>query len=579
MNPIKIEKGAIEALKRPIRLHDKMNDLLKEDDKEPSWDGDIYLYNSNDLKSEHIQCRVPVQVKGKNDGKLLKRNSITYPVEYKNLRNYFNDGGVCYFVIAISDDGEKNAIFYNALTPIKLQALLKGTEKKKPGQTKNITLMRLKNNDKNALYRILLQFGHDSKEQGTGELVRKSIALKDMEKIDSIRVTSFISDREETLKNVASGEICLFGHLQGTDIWLPFSYDMQRQIEMCECVKREESFGIDGVAYYNNFEVRKNADNTMNIELSENLMINISKSKVNFVPRSELEQIVKDIRFLEAMNQGKALYIGNKKLCEYANPVWDDELKKTISDFKIIQLAVGKFGISLNKRIDDFTEDDWKSLNELERLYQGKIKPNKDFSWYMWWWQGNVVPFFIVLDDNGETLVENAVSFKKLRIILRDESEQEFQIPAFAAFKRDVWEKLYDVDESILLNELEKSEFNMLTEGKVSSMFVELLAAYDITKNEKYYDMAKLISNKLLDVSPQNEYWIINKLQLLKRKRELSEEELQELEKIEEQTKDKQVICAANILLDNKRKAHKKIEELSKEEKEVFMNYPIYNLL
>jgi hypothetical protein len=32
MNPIKIEKGAIEALKRTIRLHDWMNELLKEDD-------------------------------------------------------------------------------------------------------------------------------------------------------------------------------------------------------------------------------------------------------------------------------------------------------------------------------------------------------------------------------------------------------------------------------------------------------------------------------------------------------------------------------------------------------------------
>jgi hypothetical protein len=41
MNPIKIEKGAIEALKRTIRLHNRMNELLKEDDKDPSWNGDV----------------------------------------------------------------------------------------------------------------------------------------------------------------------------------------------------------------------------------------------------------------------------------------------------------------------------------------------------------------------------------------------------------------------------------------------------------------------------------------------------------------------------------------------------------
>ena len=45
MNTIKIEKGAIEALKHTIRLHKKMDEYLKEDDKGPSWDGDIILYS------------------------------------------------------------------------------------------------------------------------------------------------------------------------------------------------------------------------------------------------------------------------------------------------------------------------------------------------------------------------------------------------------------------------------------------------------------------------------------------------------------------------------------------------------
>lgn len=40
--------------------------------------------------------------------------------------------------------------------------------------------MRLKNNDKTLLYNMLLQFGHDSKEQGSGELVRKSISVSDL---------------------------------------------------------------------------------------------------------------------------------------------------------------------------------------------------------------------------------------------------------------------------------------------------------------------------------------------------------------------------------------------------------------
>ena len=100
MNSIKIEKGAIEALKRIIRLHDKMDEYLNSNDKEPSWDGNILTYNKSDLKVENVKYSIPTQVKGKNDEKLLKRSRITYPVEYKHLRNYFNNNGVFYVVIA-----------------------------------------------------------------------------------------------------------------------------------------------------------------------------------------------------------------------------------------------------------------------------------------------------------------------------------------------------------------------------------------------------------------------------------------------------------------------------------------------
>ena len=99
------------------------------------------------------------------------------------------------------------SIFYNALTPIKLESFLKGTEKKGPDQTKNIPLLRLKNNDKNELHKILLQFGFDRNEQGTGELVRKAISIEDIEKIDSIRSTPYAGNEYEAIACI-DGQRC-----------------------------------------------------------------------------------------------------------------------------------------------------------------------------------------------------------------------------------------------------------------------------------------------------------------------------------------------------------------------------------
>lgn len=63
MNSIKIEMGAVLALKNVIQLNDLMKEYINDNDKEPSWDGFIYLNKSDDMKAENIKYRIPVQVK------------------------------------------------------------------------------------------------------------------------------------------------------------------------------------------------------------------------------------------------------------------------------------------------------------------------------------------------------------------------------------------------------------------------------------------------------------------------------------------------------------------------------------
>lgn len=576
MNSIKIEKGAIDTLRRIIRLHDKMDEFLNSNDKEPSWDGNIVIYKNSELKAEDVEYTIPTQVKGKNDERLLKRSRITYPVEYKHLRNYFNNYGIFYFVIAISDDGEKTTIFYNALTTIKLQSILKGTENKNPDQTKSIPLVRLRNNDKNELYKILMQFGHDSREVGSGELVKKSISMKDLEKIDSIRMTTFASNQDEFLENINSGEVCAFGHIASADIWVPFSYDFQKQIELFACKKITDTFSIDRIPYYKEFEIRKSTGKSVIFQFSENLYVDIGVNKIEFKAKTYIDQVMRDIQFLEALKNGKSFYIGNTKIGTYENVNFGDDLETSIRDFKNIQEALIRFNLKLDKKFADFNDKDWESMDNLVKLVQNGIKPNKQMTWYMWWWQDKAVPFFVALDKDGNVKIENSLYMKYFRIVV---ANSDYRVPVFILFKRDIWEKLYDVDESVLLEEIETSIFNNETEGNFSLLFVEILSAYDENKDEKYYDVAKLISDKLLNASPDNVYWKINRFQLLKRKRDLSENELQELEDLEKTNNDKKVLCAINILLENKRKAKKLLDEMGQEDRELFLTYPIYNLL
>lgn len=578
MNSIKIEKSGISFLKNMIRLHTLMDEFLQDNDKEPSWDGDIILYSNADLKVENILYRVPTQVKSKNDENLLNRKMITYPVEYKHLRNYFNDNGVCYFVIIISNNGKKAAIFYNTLTPIKLQSLLEGKENKKPDQTKNIPLNRLKDNDEKELFKILWQFGYERSEQGAKEIVKKSIAYDDLEKIDSISVTTIVTDPEEILQNITTGEICLFGHMADSGIWLPFKYETQLNMEHFRCEIFHKTFGIDGVPFYDCFKMKKSNKN-MFIQLSDNLKINIEDNTISFIPLSELPQIMDDLKFLASIQNGKYFSVDDKPVCFYGAMQLEKSVQNAIKVFKQLNDAVTEFKICIEKRWDELTEIDVNALNELVKIYIGRIIPKTGvYAWHMWWWQGKVVPFFIAVNDKGKVSVENGMHFKYFRIAIIGENT-EYDVPAFMLFKKDVWEKLYDVKKNFMLEAVKKYEINAITKTGYERLMLDILSAYDTTKNENYYDVAVVIIDRLLDFDPYDNYSKVNRLQLIKRKRSLSKDELLELEYIEENADEKKLLCGINILLENKRKAEKILDSLSEKDREVFMTYPIYNLL
>lgn len=576
--------GAVLALKNVIQLNDLMKEYINDNDKEPSWDGFIYLYKSDDMKAENIKYRIPVQVKGKNQENLLKKQRISYPVEYKHLRNYYKDGGAFYVVVAISDDRRKTTIFYNALTTVKLNALLKNSEKKKPDQTKNVVLERLKNDDDKLLFKVLSQFGFDREQQGSGEgeIIEKVINIDVINKVDSIRVTSYLTtNEEEILKMVSSGELCLYGYRSDVDMWFPFDLEQQKDMRLKKVLQIDKTLGIDRQVYYNNYLVEREYSKDPIIRVSENLTIDLLGGKLNFNMHGNIKSLKRDVDFLYAILNGNTFWMDNKQVSEYTDVKLPADLKANMEMITDFYNALKEIEFSCDKRTDEFNENNWKAVTKLINVYHRKIKLKEDnkSEWYIWWWDEKIIPILIVKDENDKTQIVNWIGKEGYAVFTERETGGQSRLPKGLLFKRDIWERLYDVDEEILLRDIEKSDYSERTLNDLYMFFVEILAAYDITRNEKYFDMAQLLSDKLLQVDENNEYGIINKLQLLKRKRELSEDEISVLEKLEENTNDSMVRSAVNILLENKHNAKKLVNQLSEEDQATFKQFPIYNLL
>lgn len=577
MNSVKIEKRSISELKSWIAEHDLLDEYINDNDKEPSWDGYIMVYTDEDLKAEHIKYKIPVQVKGKCKNELINRKMITYPVEYRHLQNYYFDGGVVYFVIAISEDAKRKTIFANALTPVKLKELLKSAEKK-PNQTKNIPLQRLK--DVHELYILLLQYGHDSKRQGTGqcELMRKTIDLSKLRDIDKLEATVISANSEkEALKKIFSGEVGLFGHLEKSDIWLPVEYSQQIRFKVRTVRCHDELVKVDGIEFYKRFRIEED-DESIKIIFSDNLYIKLTDIgyTMNLALNGTVESLRQDVLFMKALLSGHILQLGKMVEIEIHSDAIGNDFLEGIKITDAFTRACEQFDVRPSKKMKDYTEQDWKKMQELTNLYHGYIIPKDgDIAWHMWWWENKLYPF-IVYRENNKVRAINIFKDDKCVTEVKFE-EKKYRVPVFASLNRDIWSKLYDVREQTLIKQIEQSDINMETAPVFISIFIEIMWAYDDIENEKYYNAAFLIIEKLIELDNDNVAATINRMQLIYRKRELAEEEMRKLEAIDDQ--DYLAKCAANILLDNKRIAKKYLEKMSEEDKNKFKQNPIYNLL
>lgn len=118
-----IETLSVNAVKNSIVTSEFLDQYISENDKEPSWDGAVYIYKNKHKKKENLKGRMPVQVKGTQCDDHSKEE-ISFSMAKSDLINYLYDGGCVLFVVYIGNNGLTNKIYYVELTPLKLRKLL-----------------------------------------------------------------------------------------------------------------------------------------------------------------------------------------------------------------------------------------------------------------------------------------------------------------------------------------------------------------------------------------------------------------------------------------------------------------------
>lgn len=335
MDNTKIEKIAISALENIINKNKYLDSNFNSNDKEPSWDGNIYIYNSDKFSKSSLQDRIPVQIKGKVDAKNILKSKIKYSVNLEDLGNFYNSIGVIYFVVLMDEIGEKSNVFYNLLYPIKVKEYLDEAQRKKNKRSINIEFIKLAKKPEE-MERIVKQFAYDSKKQGCGggQIVKNRISINELADITEITGKMIGASNEfDLLRGISNGDVCIYGKRNDGIIDFPLEYEINSKIYIEKRICNEISIAKN--IYYKEYTLTSNIEEKTDeiiykFKLSPNIVWEYNASKFHFKFSGTIIQLKNDVDFLNDLLKFNYFYISDKKI-DFCVTNCSKELKKLIN--------------------------------------------------------------------------------------------------------------------------------------------------------------------------------------------------------------------------------------------------------
>lgn len=584
-----IETLSVNAVRDSITTTELLDQFIPDNDKEPFWDNAVYIYYDKSHKKETFKGRVPVQVKGKESSDFSK-DEITYTVKTTDLKAYLSDGGMIYFVVYVGYGGLSRKIYYVELTPIKLRVILAEAKGQK---SKSITLKAFPDNNEMKTTIFVNCFQHCQKQASFA--YAKLYSLEELEKkgvLENITIPfSGIGIKNDPKKALMQNDVYIYANIKGSNVPQPLPI-IPTELQTMEEV--DANITIDGKLFYEKIRIIKNATSTRFV-VGESFTITAIDGKegvnIKYKSSDNIGVICKDLDFmLSVIDVGYFESNGHRfdfpsSEADFSN--FDIEEQRKLLDFaKKTKDVLTVLNCKKDLSIKDFKAEDFRNL---ERLYAALIE-NKPASGL----KEDLPPvcrmkvgdlsFAISLtpiEDDKTTYVIKDFFNSEVLLTYQGENGTRYPISQFAILEPDDLLKVDNINWSVLLPSFQQVDMHKETFERANWFLLELLLAYDKSKNEEILNVAKAFSDWIMTATEKELPYNIrrlNQLQLVKRERELSEEETKSLYQIVLGDNVDDAICVgAYLLLDQQKSAEEHFEKLTPEMQEEFKNYPIYH--
>ncbi|MCG3088504.1 hypothetical protein [Sporosarcina cyprini] len=588
---VNIHPNALEALAvtRIVTLAMQPGTLLEPSipigDKGVSFDGHISVYKDNSLKKSSLLGRVPVQVKGKAVEKFSSLQTKYSKLELDDLRNYYNEGGVIFFVCEVMENGNVE-VFAKILLPLDLKALIDGYGQQ---QTTTINLNHVK--DLKTLTAICNHFLKEQRRQPVGHIGKHSFHSRKYEKFTVSRISFAPSKEQSTFVNHEM-------YFYGVDDGIEFPIGLMKFEEFAnEGTTYIEINGVLTPYHYKLSELRE----TDEIILEHSFLISHNRKtksvRFKLLNFYTLESYQKVLSLLEKIEQDKSVSMFDGSI-EITDLKWDDgdyaEIEEGITWLRNMTRVYDKIGIPhdyVSKGTYENLNDYLQSLTEafIDGNYDSVIKnyPSDIGMLYIRLGEDHILTFY---SPNEVEKLQSVAgeSFKDKEISLRfDESLEQFKISPFLLVDPEGLLTAANVTLELVKDSFKPDShvYNKFTYQKTNQFCLECLNAYDKTKLVDYLYLVETIYDHLLaNKISEGDYSIaaINYYQTLYRKdKVLSENKLQHIVEIKENPENVEDIMlrlCCNVLLQNVLESKYYFNKLNSKQTEDFLTFPIYTL-
>jgi hypothetical protein len=569
---------------------------IKDNDKTPSWDGSVWLYNKNNPKRKKIDFeeRIPVQVKSESNTDIA-HEQIMHNVKKSDLKNYLNDGGIIFFVIRISDF-DNYRIYYETLIPLKIKRYIKSMKKKK---SISINLKTFPKDNIDEFTDIFFNFANDMKKQPSD----KFLSLNEFNKLhpdgfDSLAIHYRGIQYKHPMDYFLNNEVTVYAKHSGADVLIPVDF-----IKLNNFGQHINSpVLIENVEYYQNFNLQHSKEGIkLILGNSVSFLYFQDKEKANFniSIQGTLSQRIKDTKFILALLEYKYFSIGGEKPhdfsigaveenIDYSEKIdyYEKYLKYLLEINKVMEILKVNDDIIL----DNITEKDKEYINILisSIIYDNpqdftvSHKKNKKTS--IGAFRKNIqisnilVSILFIKKSDGKYSLSNFFVDGYTATFQMSLKDDPFDASIFLTLKKNDFLTVSNIDYDIIY----KSFLNLNAKKELFEMtnqfILNMIDAYDQTKKIILLETSLKILDWVInnDCFTNHEVTLLNRIQIIKRIRTLSDDELSQLNTIITTSKNENNLTGAYLLLGDIDMANYHFKKLPKTEQEDFKKYPIY---